>query len=81
MNNISHIIGGVPYQATDGFGRLMRMTPSARTNYSLPGVLTPRSRWFATPFSWGSFIPDYTPVYPDVCACCNLLSPRHHVHL
>ena len=23
----------------------------------------------ATPFLWGSFIPDYTPVYPDVCAC------------
>src|SRR6185369_11404738 len=28
-----------------------------------------RSRWFATPFLWGSFIPDYTPVYPDDCAC------------
>ena len=28
-----------------------------------------RSRWFATPFSWGSFIPDCTPVYPDHCAC------------
>jgi len=28
-----------------------------------------RSRWFATPFSWGSFIPDCTPVYPDDCAC------------
>src|SRR4030081_80340 len=28
-----------------------------------------RSRWFATPFLWGSFIPDYTPVYPDACAC------------
>ena len=27
-----------------------------------------RSRWFATPFLWGSFIPDYTPVYPDACA-------------
>jgi len=27
-----------------------------------------RSRWFATPFSWGSFIPDCTPVYPDACA-------------
>lgn len=27
-----------------------------------------RSRWFATPFLWGSFIPDYTPVYPDGCA-------------
>src|SRR5437762_7492773 len=27
-----------------------------------------RSRWFATPFLWGSFIPDYTPVYPDDCA-------------
>jgi hypothetical protein len=27
-----------------------------------------RSRWFATPFLWGSFIPDCTPVYPDVCA-------------
>jgi hypothetical protein len=27
-----------------------------------------RSGWFATPFSWGSFIPDYTPVYPDDCA-------------
>ena len=26
-----------------------------------------RSRWFATPFLWGSFIPDYTPVYPDAC--------------
>ena len=24
-----------------------------------------RSRWFATPFLWGSFIPDCTPVYPD----------------
>ena len=28
-----------------------------------------RSRWFATPFLWGSFIPDCTPVYPDDCAC------------
>ena len=27
------------------------------------------SRWFATPFSWGSFIPHCTPVYPDVCTC------------
>src|SRR5207248_3406474 len=27
-----------------------------------------RSRWFATPFLWGSFIPDCTPVYPDDCA-------------
>jgi hypothetical protein len=27
-----------------------------------------RSRWFATPFLWGTFIPDYTPVYPDDCA-------------
>jgi hypothetical protein len=26
-----------------------------------------RSRWFATPFLWGSFIPDCTPVYPDDC--------------
>ncbi len=30
-----------------------------------------RSRWFATPFLWGSFIPDCTPVYPDDCACCR----------
>ena len=27
-----------------------------------------RSRWFATPFLWGSLIPDCTPVYPDDCA-------------
>src|SRR5437762_9790883 len=27
-----------------------------------------RSRWFATPFLWGSFIPCCTPVYPDDCA-------------
>ena len=27
-----------------------------------------RSRWFATPSLWGTFIPDYTPVYPDDCA-------------
>ena len=27
-----------------------------------------RSRWFAIPFLWGSFLPDYTPVYPDDCA-------------
>jgi len=27
-----------------------------------------RSRWFATPFLWGSFIPYCTPVYPDDCA-------------
>src|SRR4029078_13598824 len=26
-----------------------------------------RSKWFATPFLWGSFIPDCTPVYPDDC--------------
>ena len=41
-----------------------------------------RSRWFATPFLWGSFIPDCTPVYPDACApfshgsvtsACNML--------
>jgi len=29
------------------------------------------SRWFAIPFLWGSFIPDYTPVYPDDCAPCR----------
>src|SRR6266567_7994896 len=27
-----------------------------------------RSRWFATPFLWGTLIPDCTPVYPDDCA-------------
>ena len=27
-----------------------------------------RSRWFAIPFLWGSFLPDCTPVYPDDCA-------------
>jgi len=31
-----------------------------------------RSRWFATPFLWGSFIPDCTPVYPDACACLRM---------
>ena len=34
-----------------------------------------RSRWFATPFSWGSFIPDCTPVYPDHCACSRATLP------
>jgi hypothetical protein len=38
-----------------------------------------RSRWFATPFLWGSFIPDCTPVYPDACTSStprfSLLSP------
>src|SRR5712671_4842776 len=37
-----------------------------------------RSRWFAAPFLWGSFIPDYTPVYPDDCACSRArLSMQH----
>jgi hypothetical protein len=41
--------------------------------YTSPGTSRPpaqdlRSRWFATPFSWGAFIPDCTPVYPDACA-------------
>ena len=34
-----------------------------------------RSRWFATPFLWGSFIPDCTPVYPDDCACLRMAVP------
>src|SRR5205823_12871260 len=39
-----------------------------------------RSRWFATPFLWGSFIPDYTPVYPDDCAPLrSWLRKRSHI--
>jgi len=43
-----------------------------------------RSRWFATPFLWGSFIPYYTPVYPDDCAPLRSRlyykrSPRHDI--
>ncbi len=43
MSNILHTIGGVPYQAVDGAGRLINMTPSSGTNYSLPSVLTPNN--------------------------------------
>jgi hypothetical protein len=38
-----------------------------------------RSRWFAIPFLWGSFIPDYTPVYPDDCAPSNVTSRAAHI--
>src|SRR6202140_1455255 len=37
-----------------------------------------RSRWFATPFSWGSFIPDCTPVYPDDGARATTPTPATH---
>jgi hypothetical protein len=47
--------------------------PVGASVYASPGTSRhpaqdSRSRWFATPFSWGSFIPDCTPVYPDDCA-------------
>ena len=35
-----------------------------------------RSRWFATPFLWGSFIPDCTPVYPDACAYSRMAARK-----
>lgn len=39
-----------------------------------------RSRWFATPFSWGSFIPDCTPVYPDDCVAVGMAVAGHPPH-
>ena len=39
-----------------------------------------RSRWFATPFLWGSFIPDYTPVYPDDCVAVGTAVSRCPPH-
>src|SRR6202790_1154141 len=39
-----------------------------------------RSRWFATPFLWGSFIPDYTPVYPDDCTPLRSRFCKHAIH-
>ena len=43
--------------------------PVGASVYTSPGTSRhpaqdSRSRWFATPFLWGSFIPDCTPVYP-----------------
>jgi hypothetical protein len=47
--------------------------PVGASVYTSPGTSRhpaqdSRSGWFATPFSWGSFIPDCTPVYPGACA-------------
>jgi len=47
-------------------------SPVGASVYTSPGTSRhpaqdSRSRWFATPFLWGSFIPDCTPVYPDDC--------------
>jgi hypothetical protein len=39
-----------------------------------------RSRWFATPFLWGSFIPDCTPVYPDACVAVGMAVTSHPPH-
>jgi hypothetical protein len=39
-----------------------------------------RSRWFATPFLWGSFIPDCTPVYPDDCVAVGMAVAGHPPH-
>jgi len=46
--------------------------PVGASVYASPGTSRhpaqdSRSRWFATPFLWGSFIPDCTPVYPGDC--------------
>ncbi len=40
-----------------------------------------RSRWFATPFLWGSFIPDCTPVYPDACACLRMAALKRNAQI
>jgi len=47
--------------------------PVGASVYASPGASRhpaqdSRSRWFATPFLWGSFIPYCTPVYPGDCA-------------
>jgi hypothetical protein len=47
--------------------------PVGASVYASPGTSRhpaqdSRSRWFATPFLWGSFIPYCTPVYPGDCA-------------
>ncbi len=62
-----------PNQATDGAGTLTlldsqpcRLLPSvyASNVASRRRPQDSRSRWFATPSLWGSFIPDSLPVYP-----------------
>src|SRR6185369_8557514 len=68
---------GLPVRSTRsapgiGFSKL-DSSPVDASVYTSPGTSRHpaqdlRSRWFATPFLWGSFIPDYTPVYPDDCA-------------
>src|ERR1700732_1675022 len=69
---------GLPVASTrSAFGlRFSKLNsrPVGASVYASPGTSRhpaqdSRSRWFATPFLWGSFIPDCTPVYPDDCAC------------
>jgi hypothetical protein len=59
--------------------------PVGASVYASPGTSRhpaqdSRSRWFATPFSWGSFIPDCTPVYPDACVAVGMAVTGHPPH-
>ena len=68
---------GLPVRSTRsapsmGFSKL-DSRPVGASVYASPGTSRhpaqdSRSRWFATPFLWGSFIPYCTPVYPGDCA-------------
>ncbi len=68
---------GLPVRSTRSASGLrfskLNSRPVDASVYASPGTSRhpaqdSRSRWFATPFLWGSFIPDCTPVYPDDCA-------------
>src|ERR1019366_10269746 len=68
---------GLPVRSTRSASGLrfskLNSRPVDASVYASPGTSRhpaqdSRSRWFATPFLWGSFLPDCTPVYPDDCA-------------
>src|ERR1019366_8882805 len=69
---------GLPVESTRSAPELrfskLNSRPVDASVYASPGTSRhpaqdSRSRWFAIPFLWGSFLPDCTPVYPDDCAC------------
>jgi len=48
--------------------RPVRASVNASPAMSPPPAHDSRSGWFATPFLWGSFLPDSLPVYPGAFA-------------
>ncbi len=80
---------GLPVRSTRsapsmGFSKL-DSRPVGASVYASPGTSRhpaqdSRSRWFATPFLWGSFIPYCTPVYPGDCVAVGMAVSDHPPH-